>query len=111
MDRVVAQLLAEVDGVQGGGGGGAASEDLFFIGEQICFENQVYTVNIISIRTTNFGWACPNRVSSQAVFQIFAAGHPKFGVEREVRASPWVFALIASRLDAPRVSKKNRSLK
>ncbi len=40
----------------------------------------------ISIRTSNFGWAHPNRVVSQAVFQKFAAGHPKFGAEREVRA-------------------------
>jgi hypothetical protein len=40
------------------------------------------------------------------VFQKFEAGHPKFGAEREVRASPWGFALIASRLDAPRVPKK-----
>jgi hypothetical protein len=83
--------------------------------------------NIISIRTTNFGWACPNRVFSQAVFQKFAAGHPKFGVQREVRASPWGLALTActhtltklcaptpgaavswtvSRLNAPRVPKK-----
>ncbi len=66
-----------------------------------------YTVVAIRIRTTNFGWAHPNRVVSQAVFHKFAAGHPKFGAEREVRASPWRFALIASRLDAPRVSKKN----
>jgi hypothetical protein len=40
------------------------------------------------------------------VFQKIAAGHPKFGAEREVRASLWGFAHIASRLDAPRVSKK-----
>ncbi len=30
-----------------------------------------------------------------------------FGAEREVRTSPWGFALIASRLDAPRVPKKS----
>jgi hypothetical protein len=41
------------------------------------------------------------------VFQKFAAGHPKFGAEREVRVSPWVFALFASRLDAPRVPNKS----
>jgi hypothetical protein len=64
------------------------------------------TVVAISIRTSNFGWAHPNRVLSQAVFQKFAAGHPKLRAEREVRASPWGFALIASRLDAPRVPKK-----
>jgi hypothetical protein len=40
------------------------------------------------------------------VFQKFAAGHPKFVAEREVRASFWEFALIASRLDAPRVLEK-----
>ncbi len=51
-----------------------------------------HTVTIISIRTTNFGWARPNRVFSQAVLQKFAAGHPKFGAEREVRASPWGLA-------------------
>jgi hypothetical protein len=44
------------------------------------------------------------------VFHKFAAGHPKFEAERELRASPWGFALIASRLDAPSVPKK-RSLK
>jgi hypothetical protein len=48
----------------------------------------------ISIRTSNFGWAHPNRVVSQGVKQKIAAGHPKLGVEREVRASPWGFALI-----------------
>jgi hypothetical protein len=41
------------------------------------------------LRTSNFGWAHPNRVVSQAVFQNFAAGHPKLEAEREVRASPW----------------------
>ncbi len=66
----------------------------------------LYTVVTISIRTSNFGWAHPNRVVSQAVFKKFAARHPEFGAEREVRASPWGFALIASRLDAPRVPKK-----
>jgi hypothetical protein len=40
------------------------------------------------------------------VFQKIAAGHPKFGSEREVRASTWGFALIALRLDAPRDQKK-----
>ncbi len=40
------------------------------------------------------------------MFQEIAARHPKFGVERELRASTWGFALIASRLDAPRVQKK-----
>jgi hypothetical protein len=54
----------------------------------------------------NFGWAHPNRVVSQAVFQKHAAGHPKLEAEREVRASTWEFALIASRLDASRVRKK-----
>jgi hypothetical protein len=54
----------------------------------------------------NFGWAHPNRVVSQAVFQKIAAGHPKFGAERELRASPWGLALIASRLDAPSVPTK-----
>ncbi len=39
--------------------------------------------------------------------QKFAAGHPKFGAECEVRVSPWVFALFASRLDAPRVPNKS----
>jgi hypothetical protein len=68
---------------------------------------ELITVTIIIIRTTNFGWAHPNRVLSQAVFQKFAAGHPKFGAEREVRASTWGLALTASRLDAPRVPKKN----
>jgi hypothetical protein len=53
------------------------------------------------LRTSNFGWARPIRVVGQAVFQNFAAGYPKFEAEREVRASPWVYALIASRLDAP----------
>jgi hypothetical protein len=66
----------------------------------------VSTVMAISIRTSNFGWAHPNRVVSQAVFQKKSAGHPKFGAEREVRASPWRFALILSRLDAPRFPKK-----
>jgi hypothetical protein len=57
----------------------------------------------ISIRSSNFGWARPNRVVSQAAFQKIAAGHPKFGSER---SSPWEFsALTASRLDAPRVPK------
>jgi hypothetical protein len=60
----------------------------------------------IRIMTYNFGWAQPNRVVSQAVCQNFAAGHPKFGAEREVRASPWGFALIAPRLDALRIPKK-----
>jgi hypothetical protein len=32
--------------------------------------------------------------------------HPKFGAELEVRALPWGFALIPSRLDAQRVPKK-----
>jgi hypothetical protein len=41
------------------------------------------------------------------VFQKFAAGHPEFGAEREVRASSWELALTASRLNAPRVRKKN----
>jgi hypothetical protein len=59
----------------------------------------------------NFGWADPNRVVSQAVIQKIAAGHPKFGAVREVRASTWEFALIASRLDAPRVLKKSFLLK
>ncbi len=36
----------------------------------------------------------------------FDTGHPKFGAEREVRASPWGLALAASRLDAPRVPTK-----
>jgi hypothetical protein len=64
------------------------------------------TVVAISIRSSNFGWARPNRVVSQAVFQKIATGHPKFGSEREVRSSPWEFsALTASRLDAPRVPK------
>jgi hypothetical protein len=41
------------------------------------------------------------------VFQKVAAGHPKFGAEREVRSSTWESsAFIASRLDAPRVPKK-----
>ncbi len=44
--------------------------------------------------------------SNQAVFQKIAAGHPKFGAELEERASPWRFALIVLRLDAPRVPKK-----
>jgi hypothetical protein len=54
----------------------------------------------------NFGWAHPNRIVSQAVFQKNAAGNPKLEAEREVRASPWGFAPIASRLGAPRVPKK-----
>ncbi len=29
------------------------------------------------------------------MFQKFAAGHPKFGAEREVRASPWGLTLTA----------------
>jgi hypothetical protein len=41
------------------------------------------------------------------VFQKFATGHPKFGAEREVRASPWGLALTVSRLDAPRVPQKS----
>jgi hypothetical protein len=62
------------------------------------------TVVAISIRSSNFGWTHPNRVVSQAVFQKVAAGHPKFGAEREVRSSTWESsALIASRLDAPRI--------
>ncbi len=69
-----------------------------------------YTIVAISIRTSNFVWAHPSRVDSQAVFQKSAAGHPKFGAEREVRASPWEFALIAWRLDVPRVLNK-RSFK
>jgi hypothetical protein len=40
------------------------------------------------------------------VFKKIAAGHPKFGAEREVRALPWGFALIASRLNALRVPKQ-----
>jgi hypothetical protein len=71
---------------------------------------QIITVTIISIRTTNFGWARPNRVLSQAVFQKFAAGRPKFGAEREVRASPWGFALAVSRLKRS-ARPKNRSSK
>ncbi len=68
-----------------------------------------YTVVAISIRSSNFGWARPNRVVSQAVFQKIAAGHPKSGSEREVRSSPWEFsALTASRLDAPRVPKNSK---
>jgi hypothetical protein len=54
------------------------------------------TVVAISIRSSNFGWARPNRVVSQAVFQKIAAGHPMFGSEREVRASTWGFVLIAT---------------
>jgi hypothetical protein len=46
-------------------------------------------VTLLSIRTTKFGWARPNRVFSQAVFQNIAVGHPKFGAEREVCASTW----------------------
>jgi hypothetical protein len=65
------------------------------------------TVMAISIRTSNFGWACPNRVFSQAVFQKFVAGHPKFAVKRSARLTLG-FALIVSRLGAPRV-KKNHS--
>jgi hypothetical protein len=68
---------------------------------------ELSTVIVLSIRMANFGWAHPNRVLSQAVFQKFAAGHSKFEAEREVRASSWGFGLIASRLDAPRVPKKN----
>jgi hypothetical protein len=44
------------------------------------------TVVALSIPMANFGWAHPNRVVSQAVFQIYVAGHPKFGAEREVRS-------------------------
>jgi hypothetical protein len=69
-------------------------------------EPRVSAVIALSIRMANFGWAHPNRVVSQAVFQKIAIGHPKFGAEREVRAPPWGFALIASRLDAPRVQNK-----
>ncbi len=80
------------------------------IGRPVCvvyiYNLYTYTVVAISIRSSNFGWARPNRVVSQAVFQKIAAGHPKFGSEREVRASTWGFALIASRLDAPRDQKK-----
>ncbi len=54
----------------------------------------------------NFGWAHLNRVVSQAVFQKLAAGHPKFGVERELRASPWGLALIASCLDGKILPKQ-----
>jgi hypothetical protein len=65
------------------------------------------TVFAIIIRISNFGWAHPNRVLSQAVFQKVAAGHPKFGAEREVRSSTWESsALTALRLGAPRVPKK-----
>ncbi len=64
----------------------------------------------INIRMANFGWAHPNRVASQAVFKNIAAGHLKFGAEREVCASPWGFALTVSRLDAPRILNK-RSFK
>lgn len=32
MDRVVAQLLAEIDGVQGADGGSSSSQDIFVIG-------------------------------------------------------------------------------
>jgi hypothetical protein len=64
------------------------------------------TVTIISIRTTNFGWARPNRVFSQAVFQKFAAGHPKFRAEREVRASPWGLALTRVAFKRSARSKK-----
>ncbi len=74
------------------------SEDLRFL--------NTYTVVAISIRSSNFGWARPHRVVSQAVFKKNASGRPKFGSEREVRSSPWGFsALTASRLDAPRVLK------
>jgi hypothetical protein len=66
--------------------------------------------NYLKYPDLKLGWAHPNRVLDQAVLQKFAAGHPKFGAEREVRASPWGFALIASRLDALRVPE-NRSFK
>jgi hypothetical protein len=69
------------------------------------------TVVAIIIRISNFGWAHPNRVFSQAVFQKVAGGHPKFGAEREVRSSTWESsALTASRLGAPRVPKKTKRL-
>jgi hypothetical protein len=46
------------------------------------------------------------------VFQKVAAGHPKFGAEREVRSSTWESsALTASRLGALRVPKKRRRKK
>jgi hypothetical protein len=70
-----------------------------------------YTVVAINIQMANFGWAHPNRVVSQAVFQKCATGHPKFGAERKVRALPWGFALIASRLWTLRAFQKNRSFK
>jgi hypothetical protein len=41
------------------------------------------TVLAISIRTSNFGWARPNRVVSQAVFQKFAAGHAGGGLRHD----------------------------
>ncbi len=41
------------------------------------------------------------------MLQNFAAGHPKFGAEREVRASPCGLALTVCRLNAPRVPKKS----
>jgi hypothetical protein len=70
-------------------------------------DRETITVVAIIIRISNFGWAHPNRVLSQAVFQKVAAGHPKFGAEREVRSSTWESsALTAPRLGAPRVPKK-----
>jgi hypothetical protein len=50
------------------------------------------------------------------VFQKFATGHPKFGAERELRASILGIALLTSRLDAPCVQQKrpfnnNKNLK
>jgi hypothetical protein len=44
------------------------------------------------------------------VFHKVAAGHPKFGAEREVRSSTWESsALTASRLGAPRVKTKQKA--
>ncbi len=37
-----------------------------------------YLVAVPSVQMANLGWARPNRVVSQAMFQKFAAGHPKF---------------------------------
>ncbi len=60
------------------------------------------------IRTSNFGWARPNQVFSQDVFQKFATGRPKFGAEcapqpGDSRSSRRVWTL--------RAFKKNRSLR
>ncbi len=66
---------------------------------------------LLSIWMANFGWAHPNRVGSQAVFQKFAGGHPKLRAKRKLRSSTWESsALTASRLGAPRVQKKTRRL-